>query len=172
MLPSAPLVITIVVGGAGFTKRSVTHRITLSSSANGSSVSAASRHETVEMRKRGTNTMEKRLPAQARTSGSDSTPLVHAGPVMARFAVFAGGGRHEGGIDHRSGRFCAFGRGQRRGNQRDFDSGDAGGVPRARVAIREGFGTQGEDGLQRNAQRAEAARRRRGLHIGKAACGE
>ena len=57
MLPSAPLVITIVVGGAGFTKRSVTHSTASSRSTNGTSVSAASRHETPEMRKRGTNTM-------------------------------------------------------------------------------------------------------------------
>ena len=64
MLPSAPLVITIVVGGAGFTKRSVTHSTTISRSANGTSVSAASRHETAEMRKRGTNTMEKWRPEQ------------------------------------------------------------------------------------------------------------
>src|SRR5512138_2373671 len=62
MLPSAPLVITIVVGGAGFTKRSVTQSATIRRSTNGTSVSAASRHETVEMRKRGTNTMEKGLP--------------------------------------------------------------------------------------------------------------
>src|SRR5580765_7807615 len=75
MLPSAPLVITIVVGGAGFTKRSVTHSTASSRSTNGTSVSAASRHETPEMRKRGTNTMERCLPYQSSNQRPDFTLL-------------------------------------------------------------------------------------------------
>src|SRR6185369_9317009 len=72
MLPSAPLVITIAVGGAGFTKCSVTHSTTIRRSTNGTSVSVASRHETAEMRKRGINTME-----------SGSRPeLERGGPIL------------------------------------------------------------------------------------------
>src|SRR5688572_31884710 len=53
MLPSAPLVITIVSGGAGCTKCSVIHTTETSSSRNGPYVSAASRNETWRVLKRG-----------------------------------------------------------------------------------------------------------------------
>src|SRR5437763_11316504 len=53
MLPSAPLVITIVSGGAGCMKCSQIHTTAISSSTNGPYVSAASRHEIWEILKRG-----------------------------------------------------------------------------------------------------------------------
>src|SRR2546423_11907173 len=53
MLPSAPVVITIVFGGAGCTKCRVIHITASSSSTNGPYVSAASRQETCEILKRG-----------------------------------------------------------------------------------------------------------------------
>src|SRR5438105_12620109 len=53
MLPSAPLVMTIELGGAGFTKCSVIHKTMRTSSRNGPSVSARSRHEIREILKLG-----------------------------------------------------------------------------------------------------------------------
>src|SRR2546422_5839885 len=51
MLPSVPLVITIVSGGAGRTKRSAIQNATSTSSTNGPTVSARSRQETREILK-------------------------------------------------------------------------------------------------------------------------
>src|SRR5437763_4783693 len=72
MLPSAPLVITIVLGGAGFTKCSVIQKTIRTSSRNGPSVSARSRHEMREILKLGIGlrTLVKRAvgsPTRART---------------------------------------------------------------------------------------------------------
>src|SRR5919197_764703 len=53
MLPSAPLVMTIVLGGAGFTKCSVIQKTIRTSSRNGPSVTARSRHEMREILKLG-----------------------------------------------------------------------------------------------------------------------
>src|SRR5438105_11710704 len=53
MLPSAPLVITIVSGGAGCMKCSPIHTTAISSSTNGPYVSAASRQEIWEILRRG-----------------------------------------------------------------------------------------------------------------------
>src|SRR5205809_2984432 len=53
MLPSAPVVITIVVGGAGRMKCSVIQIATRRTSRNDPYVSARSRHETCEILKRG-----------------------------------------------------------------------------------------------------------------------
>src|SRR5438034_11239803 len=57
MLPSAPLVITIMLGGAGCTKWSVIQSVTITSSTNGPTVSARSRHDTREIFKPATRMM-------------------------------------------------------------------------------------------------------------------
>src|SRR5437764_5589034 len=71
MLPSAPLVITIVSGGAGCMKCSPSHTTAISSSTNGPYVSAASRHEMWEILKRGMSGLrtlaEIGSPTRART---------------------------------------------------------------------------------------------------------
>ena len=72
MLPSAPLVITIVSGGAGCTKCNVTHTTTISNSRKSPYTSAASRHETWEILKRGMNGL--RMLAE-RVVDSPSTTL-------------------------------------------------------------------------------------------------
>src|SRR5438045_3273486 len=53
MLPSAPLVRTIVSGGAGCTKCSAIQSTAITTRTNGPSVSARSRHEICEILRRG-----------------------------------------------------------------------------------------------------------------------
>ena len=72
MLPSAPLVITIVSGGASCTKCNVTHTTAISNSRKSPYTSAASRHETWDILKRGMNGL--RMLAE-RVVGSPSTTL-------------------------------------------------------------------------------------------------
>src|SRR5256885_13808245 len=73
MLPSAPLVMMMVSGGAGCTKCSVIHTATMTSRTNGPSVSARSRHEIWEILRRGMSglrilaALEVGSPTRART---------------------------------------------------------------------------------------------------------
>src|SRR4051812_23910956 len=96
MLPSAPLVMTIVVGGAGFTNRRVTHSTTISRSTNGTTVSTASRHDTAEMRKRGNSTLgnasrpELEPPGRFYAARSVLTPLIADLPISGPHPIGTG----------------------------------------------------------------------------------